>query len=70
MKESRENILSHTASLFVYTMISMGDCKLLLQEKTCFQNKSKLNTEDYFVQHMNITMNKVKLNGKLYAKDN
>ncbi len=23
-------------------------------EKTCFQNKSKFITEDYFVQHMNI----------------
>ncbi len=27
-------------------------------------------SEDVFVQHMNITINKVLLNGKLYAKDN
>jgi hypothetical protein len=26
-----------------------------LQEKTCFQNISKFDTEDYFVQRMNIT---------------
>ncbi len=26
--------------------------------KTCFQNKSKFNTEDHIVQHMNITINK------------
>jgi hypothetical protein len=28
----------------------------LVQEKTCFQNKSKFITEDYFVQHTNITI--------------
>ncbi len=41
-----------------------------LREKTCFQNKSKFITKNYFVQHMNITVNKVYLNGKLYPKDN
>ncbi len=30
-----------------------------VEEKTCFQNKSNFITEDYFVQHMNITINKV-----------
>jgi len=29
-----------------------------IQEKTFLQNKSKFITEDYFVQHMNITINK------------
>ncbi len=28
----------------------------LVSEKTRFQNKSKFITEDYFVQHMNITI--------------
>jgi len=32
--------------------------QLGLYEKTCFQNKSKFFTEDYIVQHMNITINK------------
>jgi len=26
-----------------------------VKEKTCFRNKSKFTTEDYFVQHVNIT---------------
>jgi hypothetical protein len=30
----------------------------LLWEKTCFLNKCKFITEDYFVHHMNITTNK------------
>ncbi len=30
---------------------------LLNYKKTCFQDKSKFITEDYFVQHMNITTN-------------
>ncbi len=34
-------------------------CKIYWSQKTCCQNKSKFNTEDYFVQHMNITIYKV-----------
>jgi len=39
-------------------------------EKTCLQNKYHFITEDYFVQHKNITIKTVWLNGKLYTKDN
>jgi hypothetical protein len=33
-------------------------------EKTCFSDEIKFTTEDHFVQHMNITTNYNKLNGK------
>jgi len=36
----------------------MPSVMVQIQEKTCFQNKSKFIIEDYFVQHMNITINK------------
>jgi hypothetical protein len=39
-----------------------------LYEKTSFKNKFKFITEDYFVQHMSITINKVKLNGNYIQK--
>ncbi len=53
-------------------MSKAGDIKqfaqgVQLQEQTCFQNKSKFITEDYFVQHMNIRINKV--NEKLYTQE-
>ncbi len=28
----------------------------VIRKKNCFQNKSKFITEDYFVQHMNVTI--------------
>ncbi len=37
----------------------LSDIGLRVLEMTCFQNKSKFITKDYFVQHMNITTNKV-----------
>ncbi len=35
------------------------DAEIIAIRKTCFQNKSKFIAEDYFVQHMNITTNKI-----------
>ncbi len=40
--------------------------KIEVLEDTCFQNESKFITEDYFVQHMNITTSKSLIKWKLY----
>jgi hypothetical protein len=39
-----------------------------IEEKTCFQNKFKIITEDYFVQHMKFTIKKVELKRKIIYK--
>jgi hypothetical protein len=36
-----------------------------VQEKTCFQNKSKFITEDHFVKHVNITIHELNTNEPL-----
>ncbi len=38
--------------------------------KYCFKIKSEFTTEDYFLQHMNITINKIYFSRKLYTKYN
>ncbi len=43
--------------------------KPLCKKRVLVQNKNKFITEDYFVQHMNITII-CNQHGKLYTKDN
>ncbi len=62
---------THLATYDNLTIARKARVSQLSVRKDLFpRKKSKLITEDYFVQHMSTTINKVLLNRKLYTKDN